>query len=96
MRVGIFSESYPPLINGVSTSVQTLIAHLERSGHEVCVFTSHYPRYADDRKDVFRYPSFNSFVEPDYVLPIPFSPPLETQVRVTTDKIVKMVKGMVS
>ena len=28
-------------------------------------------------------------------LPIPFSPPLETQVRVTTDKIVKMIKGMV-
>ncbi len=28
-------------------------------------------------------------------LPIPFSPPLETQVRVTSDKIVKMVKGMV-
>ena len=29
-------------------------------------------------------------------LPIPFSPPLETQVRVTTGKIVTMVKGMVS
>ncbi len=28
-------------------------------------------------------------------LPIPFSPPLETQVRVTTGKIVTMVKGMV-
>ena len=29
MRVGIFTESYPPLINGVSTSVQTLTAQLE-------------------------------------------------------------------
>ena len=74
MRVGIFSESYPPLINGVSTSVQTLIAHLEHAGHEVFVFTSHYPRFQDDRKGVFRYPSFNALVEPDYVLPIPFSP----------------------
>ena len=74
MRVGIFTESYPPLINGVSTSVQTLIAHLEHAGHEVYVFTSHYPRYQDERKNVFRYPSMNALVEPDYVLPIPFSP----------------------
>ena len=74
MRVGIFTESYPPLINGVSTSVQTLIAHLEQAGHEVFVFTSRYPRYRDERKGVFRYPSVNALVEPDYVLPITFSP----------------------
>ncbi|MDQ2798492.1 MAG: glycosyltransferase family 4 protein [Armatimonadota bacterium] len=74
MRVGIFTESYPPLINGVSTSVQTLIAHLERAGHEVFVFTSRYPRYQDERPGVFRYPSINALVEPDYVVPIPFSP----------------------
>ena len=74
MRVGIFTESYPPLINGVSTSVQTLIAHLEQAGHDVFVFTSRYPRYQDERPGVFRYPSVNALVEPDYVLPIPFSP----------------------
>jgi 1,2-diacylglycerol 3-alpha-glucosyltransferase len=73
MRIGMFTESYPPLINGVSTSVQTLIAELERAGHSVCVFTSHYPRYTDERPDVYRYPSVNAIVEPDYVLPIPFS-----------------------
>lgn len=74
MRVGIFTESYPPLINGVSTSIQTLIAYLEQAGHEVFVFTSRYPRYRDERKGVFRYPSVNAIVEPDYVLPITFSP----------------------
>ncbi len=73
MRVGIFSESYPPLINGVSTSVQTLMARLDDAGHEVYVFTSRYPNYKDERPGVFRYPSFNALVEPDYVLPIPFS-----------------------
>lgn len=77
MRVGIFTESYPPLINGVSTSVQTLIAGLERAGHTVYVFTSRYPRYEDERPGVFRFPSFNSLVEPDYVLPIPLSPRIE-------------------
>jgi len=74
MRVGIFTESYPPLINGVSTSIQTLMAHLEQAGHDVFVFTSRYPRYRDERKGVFRYPSVNAIVEPDYVLPITFSP----------------------
>ena len=74
MRVGIFTESYPPLINGVSTSVQTLTAHLEQAGHEVFVFTSRYPRYRDERPGVFRFPSVNALVEPDYVLPITFSP----------------------
>lgn len=74
MRVGIFAESYPPLINGVSTSVQTLIGQLEQAGHSVCIFTSRYPDFRDERPCVFRYPSVNAIVEPDYVLPIPISP----------------------
>lgn len=74
MRVGIFAESYPPLINGVSTSIETLIGELERAGHTVCVFTSKYPDFKDDRPDVYRYPSVNAVMEPDYVLPIPVSP----------------------
>ena len=74
MRVGIFTESYPPLINGVSTSVQTLTAQLESAGHDVFVFTSRYPHYQDERGGVYRYPSVNALVEPDYVVPVPFSP----------------------
>ncbi len=77
MNVGIFTESYPPLINGVSTSVQTLIAQLEQAGHTVYVFTSRYPHFQDERPGVFRFPSFNSIVERDYVLPIPFSPRIQ-------------------
>lgn len=73
MRIGIFSESYKPLINGVSTSLETHIAELERLGHTVFVFTSNYPNYTDERPGVFRFPSINSYVEPDYVLPIPIS-----------------------
>jgi 1,2-diacylglycerol 3-alpha-glucosyltransferase len=74
MRIGIFSESYRPLINGVSTSLDLLIAELERAGHTVYVFASGYPRFVDERPGVFRFPSINSFVEPDYVLPVPISP----------------------
>lgn len=74
MRVGIFTESYPPLVNGVSTSVQTLIAQLEQAGHQTFVFTSKFPRFRDERPGIYRYPSVNAIVEPDYVLPIPISP----------------------
>ena len=39
MRVGIFTESYPPLINGVSTSILMLQNALEKLGHEVFIVT---------------------------------------------------------
>ena len=76
MRVGIFSESYPPIVNGVSTSVRTLMTELERAGHSVYVFTSRAAvnrDYMDEHAGIYRYPSVNSRVEPQYQLPIPFS-----------------------
>ncbi len=39
MRVGLFTDSYPPYINGVSTSVETLKTSLEKLGHTVYVVT---------------------------------------------------------
>ena len=39
MRIGIFTESYPPLVNGVSTSILMLQRALERQGHEVFIIT---------------------------------------------------------
>lgn len=39
MRVGIFTDSYPPYINGVSTSVVMLKKALEKKGHQVYIVT---------------------------------------------------------
>lgn len=39
MRIGLFTDSYPPYINGVSTSVAMLKNALEKSGHEVYLVT---------------------------------------------------------
>ena len=39
MRIGLFTDTYPPFINGVSTSVLMLKKGLERLGHEVFVVT---------------------------------------------------------
>lgn len=39
MRIGLFTDSYPPYINGVSTSVETLKNALEGLGHIVYIVT---------------------------------------------------------
>ncbi len=39
MRIGLFTDTYPPFINGVSTSVLMLKQGLEKLGHEVYVVT---------------------------------------------------------
>ena len=39
MRIGLFTDTYPPFINGVSTSVYMLKKALERQGHKVFVVT---------------------------------------------------------
>lgn len=39
MRIGLFTDTYPPYINGVSTSVFVLKKALEKQGHQVYVVT---------------------------------------------------------
>ena len=39
MRIGIFTDTYPPFINGVSTSIAMLKKALEKKGHQVFVVT---------------------------------------------------------
>ncbi|HHU54893.1 MAG TPA: glycosyltransferase family 4 protein [Mollicutes bacterium] len=39
MRIGIFTDTYPPFINGVSTSILVLQKALEKKGHEVFIIT---------------------------------------------------------
>jgi 1,2-diacylglycerol 3-alpha-glucosyltransferase len=39
MRIGLFTDTYPPFVNGVSTSVLMLKEALEKKGHEVFVVT---------------------------------------------------------
>jgi 1,2-diacylglycerol 3-alpha-glucosyltransferase len=39
MRIGIFTDTYPPYINGVSTSVSMLESALKKQGHQVYIVT---------------------------------------------------------
>ena len=39
MRIGIFTDTYTPFINGVTTSVLMLKKSLEKKGHTVYIVT---------------------------------------------------------
>jgi 1,2-diacylglycerol 3-alpha-glucosyltransferase len=76
MRIAIFSESYAPVVNGVSVSINTLRREMKLRGHKVFVFAPRYPGYSDPVDGVYRFPSRVTGAAPDYPLPIPYSPKL--------------------
>jgi len=43
--IGLFTDTYPPDINGVATAVATLFDELKKSGHEVYVITTNLPKH---------------------------------------------------
>jgi glycosyltransferase involved in cell wall biosynthesis len=57
MRIGIFSDTYLPQINGVSTVVDILQRELRELGHEPLLFVPDYPR-VEPVEGIYRFPSF--------------------------------------
>jgi len=57
LKIGLFSDTYVPQINGVVTVLQTLRRLLDELGHEVFIFA---PTYADAKPEanVYRFASF--------------------------------------
>ena len=57
MRIGIFTDTYPPFINGVSTSIAMLENALKKMGHEVFIVTvnSENMKYKKE-KNIIRIP----------------------------------------
>jgi glycosyltransferase involved in cell wall biosynthesis len=74
MVIAIFSESFTPIINGVSISIETFAKHLRELGCELYFFAPRYPGYKDKNSAVYRFPSFRFPHHPEYPIPIPFSP----------------------
>jgi 1,2-diacylglycerol 3-alpha-glucosyltransferase len=65
LRIGIFTDTYYPTINGVSASTQYFAEELSRRGHEVFVFCPRYKGSANEPKGegvgafaVLRCPAF--------------------------------------
>ena len=61
MRIGLFTDTYPPYINGVATSVYMLKEALEKKGHQVFVVTVNSEnmkyKYEDNGKTI-KIPGF--------------------------------------
>lgn len=59
MRIGIFTDTYPPFINGVSTSIRMLENALRKKGHKVFIVTVNpedMSYHFDDNGRIIRIP----------------------------------------
>ncbi len=64
MRIGFFTDTYTPQINGVVTSIRLFARALERQGHAVYIFAP-TPRQPNDGPHVIRIPSVPFAFQPE-------------------------------
>lgn len=64
MRIGFFTDTYTPQINGVVTSIKLFSEALERLGHTVYIFAP-TPRQGDDGPSIIRIPSVPFAFQPE-------------------------------
>jgi 1,2-diacylglycerol 3-alpha-glucosyltransferase len=64
LRIGLFTDTYAPQVNGVSISLQLVSQGLQRAGHQVTIFAPRFPGYKDDQASVFRVPSLKYLNKP--------------------------------
>ncbi|MDX2066700.1 MAG: glycosyltransferase [Fimbriimonadaceae bacterium] len=55
LRIALFSESAPPVVNGVSVSVATLRHGLVQLGHEVHLYANRYPGHRENDSRTHRF-----------------------------------------
>lgn len=88
MRVGLFSDTYHPTINGITFVVETLKTQLEAEGHEVFIFCpartirpKKNPELALENDNIIRIPSFRSGFFDDFDFALLFPPVFLRQIR---------------
>ncbi|NCC55634.1 MAG: glycosyltransferase family 4 protein, partial [Erysipelotrichia bacterium] len=81
MRIGIFTDTYVPDINGVVSSIYTLQKGLEAAGHEVYIITSHKGFiHAKREGNVFRMPGLELKWLYGYILSTPYHFTLKAEI----------------
>lgn len=73
MKIGFFTDTYFPQLNGVATSVSYFAQILRNAGHQVHIIAPKINGYVDKDKDVYRIPSVRVWpTVPDNVrVPLP-------------------------
>jgi 1,2-diacylglycerol 3-alpha-glucosyltransferase len=64
LRIGLFTDTYAPQVNGVSISLQLISQGLQRRGHQVTIFAPKFPGYTDHQTGVVRVPSLKYLNDP--------------------------------
>ncbi len=87
MRIGLFTDTYRPTINGITYVVDTLKTQLEAEGHEVFVFCpaktvlpSKIEEMTRENCNIFRIPSFSSGLFDDFDVALFFPPRILKQI----------------
>ena len=88
MRIGLFTDTYRPSINGIVYVVETLKKHLEDNGHEVFIFCpaktmrpSRDLEFPEDEDHIVRFPSIKGAFFDDYDTSIFFPPRVVQQIK---------------
>ena len=58
MKIAYFTDSYYPMLNGVTVSIDYFTQELRKKKHTVYIFSPEIPGFTDSRKDVYRFSSF--------------------------------------
>lgn len=83
--VGIFNDSFPPIMDGVSLTAQNYAYWLNEKNQPVCVITPRTPDYKDtERYPVYRYTSVPMLGRKPYRLGLP---EIDRSLRSTIDRI---------
>lgn len=72
MRIGFFTDTYTPQINGVVTSIRLFKKALEQRDHDVYVFAP-TPDHPEDEADTFRFKSMPFVFQPEMRFASPVS-----------------------
>lgn len=75
MKIGLFSDSYLPSLDGISYSIEAFRVELEKRGHEVYVFApAPGIRYKEATKNVIRFPAIKGLFYDDQLTSMFFPP----------------------
>lgn len=88
MRIGLFTDTYRPSINGIVFVVESLKTHLEAQGHEVFIFCparslrpSTHAIVLEEDEHIIRFPSIKGTFYDDYDTSLFFPPRVLTRIK---------------
>ncbi|MFH1032001.1 MAG: glycosyltransferase family 4 protein [Chloroflexota bacterium] len=74
MKIGLFTDTYVPEVNGVVTVLKTMARELKREGHEVHIFCPSHPDRDDSCTEVYGFPSLKFIFYRGMRVAIPYNP----------------------